>query len=232
MPVMSPVQVFALIRQRGGSAAQAVLFTSIAGAESSFNSTPKPNANKNGTTDYGLFQINSSHLQPGDVLAGWSVQELSDPGRNADAAKIISNGWKNPLPWSTYKNKKYQDYNSQAMQAASEVAGNPGLLQATAPDSGLSIPNPLAPLTDTAQAGIQAVGEVSKIWETLTTPHTWVRILYVIGGTGLAMLGVNALAVAYGLPAAKRMTSFAVSTKQQAVKTAKEFAPKNGGSSA
>ncbi|MDQ3816096.1 MAG: hypothetical protein M3362_00210 [Acidobacteriota bacterium] len=60
--------------------------------------------NKNGTIDYGVFQINSVHLKK-----GWKLSELKDCYKNVDYAYEIykASGWN---PWSTYKNGAYKKF--------------------------------------------------------------------------------------------------------------------------
>ena len=57
--------------------------------------------NRNGSVDYGIFQINSIHLRK-----GWTVEELKDCKKNIEYAYTIykAQGWK---PWSAYTNKSY-----------------------------------------------------------------------------------------------------------------------------
>lgn len=61
------------------------------------------NHNANGTTDYGLWQINSVHLQPGgDLRARFTTADLLDPAKNAEAAFIVSKGGTSWRPWVAY----------------------------------------------------------------------------------------------------------------------------------
>ena len=64
------------------------------------------NANKNGTADYGLFQINSSHLaelQKAGIIQ--SLQDLYDPNANAQAAAYLykQSGYS---PWSSSEHQR------------------------------------------------------------------------------------------------------------------------------
>lgn len=73
----------------------------VAGAESGFNPRAVNNKNTNGTSDYGLFQINSIHKP--------TAQEKTDPYANAKRAykiwKDAGNKW---TPWSAYNAGKHK----------------------------------------------------------------------------------------------------------------------------
>ena len=72
----------------------------VAGAESGWNPRAVNNKNKNGTSDFGLFQINSIHKP--------TAQEKTDPYANAKRAykiwKDAGNKWR---PWAAYNNGSY-----------------------------------------------------------------------------------------------------------------------------
>lgn len=83
----------------------------IISAESDFN--PKNSYhNKNGSTDYGIFQINTVHLSDrGLAIPGNNnsekIQSLLNPGINIDIAFklfVRRKGWRD---WSTYNDGKY-----------------------------------------------------------------------------------------------------------------------------
>lgn len=72
-----------------------VLITAIGLAESSCR-PDATNSNTNGSTDYGLFQVNKPvHPEP--------IECLMDPSCNAKAAFRISSGGTNFYPWCTYE---------------------------------------------------------------------------------------------------------------------------------
>ncbi len=79
----------------------------------------RPNAvndkNSNGSTDRGLFQINSIHRALIDVPA------VFDPLKNAQAALSISSNGTKWTPWSTYNNGAYQKFMPQAQNAAGKA---------------------------------------------------------------------------------------------------------------
>ena len=85
----------------GFSAADAKTATQIALAESSGNRLAT-NHNSNGSTDYGLWQINSVHK---DALA---LGDWKDPATNARMAYLVYKQAGNKFtPWVTYNNGAY-----------------------------------------------------------------------------------------------------------------------------
>jgi cell wall-associated NlpC family hydrolase len=88
-------QIATWARQAGWSEQDIPTVIGIAMAESSGNPGAVNNSNSNGTSDYGLMQINSSH---GDLLKSGS---WSDPVANMRMAKAVydSQGWG---AWTTY----------------------------------------------------------------------------------------------------------------------------------
>jgi hypothetical protein len=68
-------------------------------AENGRHDTNATNHNADGSTDYGLWQINSVH--------GIDPKTLFDPQGNAKAAYSISSQGRNWQPWTTYNSNKY-----------------------------------------------------------------------------------------------------------------------------
>lgn len=83
-------QLESLWKQAGGSATYAAMAAAVATAESGGNPNAS-NKNSNGTTDRGLWQINSIH----------GSQSTFDPVSNARAAVSISKNGTNWRPWCT-----------------------------------------------------------------------------------------------------------------------------------
>lgn len=116
MTILSPITVAFYARAAGFSSQDAVIATAIAGPESGYDTEAINKANKDGSKDYGLWQINSKNtayvdsnfFPPGD---GWS-----NPSVNAKAAKAIydAQGWR---AWSTFRSGAYAPY-LPAAQAA------------------------------------------------------------------------------------------------------------------
>lgn len=83
----------------GGNAKFKVIAAAIAMAESGGKSNAV-NHNTNGSTDRGLWQINSVH----------GSQSTFDPLANAKAAVAISSNGTNWRPWVTYNNGAYKQF--------------------------------------------------------------------------------------------------------------------------
>ena len=143
-------------------------------AESGGNPRAVNTANRNGSVDYGLFQINTVH---GSLL---SQGDKFNPVDNARMAlkvyKQAGNSWK---PWSTFNSGKYKDFNSA-------VAGF-GFL-------------PIDAAVDFARGAIgaaqtvkQATTGVQQVMEVVTSPVLWMRVLLVILAIFLIIVGTVVL---------------------------------------
>lgn len=97
----------------GLSESASVVAIAVALAESGGKPCEVNTKNKNGTTDVGLWQINSVH--------GYSTAEMKHPAKNAAAmAKISKNGtdWS---PWVAYTSGAFRSFMDQATEATGEV---------------------------------------------------------------------------------------------------------------
>lgn len=105
----------------GFRGADLVIAVAVAKAESGWDPSAT-NANTNGSTDYGLFQINSVHAA---ILAGG---DWSDPQDNAVMAHQVwldaGSSWS---PWVTYWSGSYRQWMRDATAATSGVAGCPAV---------------------------------------------------------------------------------------------------------
>lgn len=151
----------------------------VALAESRGDSTAT-HVNANGTTDYGLWQINSVHLQAGGILAGVTPADLLTAVGNASAAKRVYNAQKWSA-WSTYKSGAYLLFMERARKVALTASG-----EGTVTDPETKTTGPLDSLGDLAN-------NLSKPFEWLGTPRNWLRIGYVILGGVLVTAGAVAV---------------------------------------
>jgi surface antigen len=101
MTVLTRSQVAQYAAQAGFKGNALTIALAVAQAESSFR-TDAINHNTNGSTDYGLWQINSIH--------GYSSSQLMNPLYNAQAAYKISGSGSNWQPWTTYNTGAYLKY--------------------------------------------------------------------------------------------------------------------------
>lgn len=146
-----------------------VTCVSIAKAESS-GRTNAVNQNTDGSTDKGVWQINTVH---DEKLPG---QDRMDPAVNAQLMMLISSGGTNWQPWSTFNNGAYQRFTSEV---TAELTGKTFAPGAGAPSSGLF--------------GGSGISSVTGFFEALTDMKTWVRIGKGVAGAGLIGLGVVAI---------------------------------------
>lgn len=103
MATLSTSQIATLAQQAGFAGNTVPIAVAICLAESSGNTTATHH-NLDGSTDYGLWQINSIHTQYNPVLL------ISNPLYNAQAAYQISSGGRNWNPWTTYTSGAYKKY--------------------------------------------------------------------------------------------------------------------------
>jgi len=106
-------QIEAIWIQYGGNPAAAPMAAAIALAESGGNPNAVNTANSNGTTDRGLWQINSVH----------GAQSTFDLAANTRAAIAISNNGANWRPWTTYNTGAYRKYYNSSVQPSPTPPG-------------------------------------------------------------------------------------------------------------
>lgn len=114
-------QLKSLWIRNGGSSASADIAAAVALAESG-GVAGASNSNTDGSTDRGLWQINSVH----------GSQSTFDPIANVKAAIAISNNGKNWNPWVTFKTGAYKKFMSPT--TAANASGTP------ATTTGITIP--------------------------------------------------------------------------------------------
>jgi len=151
----SKVTLAQLWIEAGGSPSVANTMAAIAMAESSGN-TQAIDHDANGTTDYGLWQINSVHGYNSALL-------LSDPLYNAKAAVAVYNS-SGLEAWTTYTSGAYEKY----LNDDSSITVNPG------PSAGITRPGgePVGADGQPKDTG-QGVTDLFTAYETeLDTPRT------------------------------------------------------------
>lgn len=181
----------------GGSIAAAPIAAAVAMAESGGCVDAVSPRNSNGTTDAGLWQINSIHA---------TNAQMVDPVANVKMAISLSGNGTSWTPWSTYNSGAYQRYLAggqpsytfpAGLKAGATLTGfSPwnnllGPFGGIGPFSGL---NPVSGLSDTARsiAGlVQAIlkpieyADAAALW--LSNPRNWGRVVMV--GAGVLIIG-------------------------------------------
>ena len=147
-----------------------VICVAIAQAESGGNTKAVNAANTNGTTDKGLWQINTVH---DGKLPG---QDRFNPDVNAELMMQISSGGTNWQPWSTYNNGAYAKYTAEVASALGATDFKPNGDISTG--LGDLIP------------GSSSVTSVVKFFEALTDINVWIRVGKILLGAALAAFGI------------------------------------------
>ena len=163
-------------------ASHRVTAVAVALAESGGNATAT-NSNSNGSTDHGLWQINSVHE---DVLRSGDWRDPAANGRMA-AAVYLKQGWR---AWYAYRDNKHVPFLTRA-QAAVKAAAND-------PDNGDGLFDGLVPDVDIPGLdGVQeAAGWVTRVASVLADRDLWVRVGILAVGGVLMAVGVVALVTA------------------------------------
>lgn len=152
-------QIAAWARQAGWAESDIPMVIRIAQAESS-RSLTATNSNSNGSTDYGLMQINTVHRGDGGAIdsnfftgGGWK-----DPVQNLRAALQIKNaaggGWG---PWSTFTNGSFKGYSPEYHVATATLNASTGYVGGN---------------ISAGTTGLRAQ-VVSKGMQYLGTPYVW-----------------------------------------------------------
>ncbi len=112
-------QLYQIARRNGANENEARTLAAIALAESGGNSRALNGNNRNGSVDYGLWQINSVHKK-----SGFDPRRANDPDYNAQWAVRIMRDAKGFTPWTVYKTGAYRQYVRQG--AAPRAPGGGG----------------------------------------------------------------------------------------------------------
>lgn len=182
----------------------------VALAESGGDPAAVGGPNRDGSHDYGLWQINDK-AHPGDAA------KALDPAACAAAAYRISSAGRSFTPWSTMGNGTAAAQLGRASLAvAASPASTPTTTQAGFDVPGTNIPGIDLPgwtdplhllgsaggaisstgdaLASVAKAAVAFVGFEARAVEWVGNPHNMLRILQVAGGSVLLIMGVRALA--------------------------------------
>jgi hypothetical protein len=128
------------------------------------------NRNTNGTTDYGLWQINSIHTDA-LKLGNWQV-----PTDNAKMAYMVFKQRGSWSAWSAYNNNSYLKFEVRARTALVAL----GLFEKEIPDA-------IKGATDGPQlpGGPGTVDTIAKFFEFISDKHNWQRLGMIVVGAFL-----------------------------------------------
>ena len=113
--VLTPEQIADFAAEAGFGRDELAVAVAVALAESGGDVDAVNDQNSNGTTDYGLWQINSVHAQ-----AGWfETSEAFEPLYNAQAARrIYMNAGSSWTPWVAFNSGAHEQHMPAAQAAA------------------------------------------------------------------------------------------------------------------
>ena len=135
----------------GATPTEASNLTGISGAESNFGKSPVSPQNKDGSRDYGYFQINN-HAWPQFGGAAVASKPLSDQA----AAALHIYRTQGPGAWTTYKTGAYKSYLGKDATGPGAIVP-PGA--ATTPGTTLNTPPPAASIANALAGGTGANGQ-------------------------------------------------------------------------
>lgn len=183
MTIYSYDDLISLAIYAGFSQTAAPTAAAIALAESGGRSDAT-NTNKNGSKDYGLWQINSIHAA---ILKGGNWKDGPD---NAEMAyKVYRNSGKSFRPWVTYNSGSYKQFmKGDNAKSAAATASASNAVDLT-PWDGI-IPGPDGLLDPFGLRKIvpnpgEVVNGTVKIFSTLTDPNFWRRAGMISLGLGI-----------------------------------------------
>lgn len=175
---LTPQQIAGAAQAAGFPPDQIVTATAVALAESG-GETTATNRNSNGSTDYGLWQINTVHgalLNQGDKF---------NPLDNAKMALTVyaraGNQW---TPWSVYKSGTYRaQINTATLAARNPVppAGAADAITASDPNATATPVAAASPLDMLGPIG-SALGSITGVLDKVTSGSLWLRVgAFIIG---------------------------------------------------
>jgi len=202
--VLSDAQIAATARLAGFTGQDVVTAVAVALAESS-GRTDATNHNSDGSTDYGLWQINSVHA---DLLKSGNWQTPLDNAKMAKSVHDNAGSWQ---PWSTFNSGAWLAYYGRAKVASTATtdavttAGQPNVTltgfdwKTILEGPGALIPGFSGALGGGA-AGALTGGGISGLADAITSlgkflafvadPKNWLRVAEFLGGLAIVAWGL------------------------------------------
>lgn len=184
MARVSSQRVVQAARGAGFAGTDLVRAVAIASLESGFKTDAVSKPNRNGTRDYGLWQINSVHKP--------TQHNWSDPDVNAQLAyRVYSEAGRRFTPWTVYKNGSYLLVmpTAAAWVAASDSAAGKAIELAQGPVlGGVDAAEGAAGAVADVTSGV--VSQAGDVIEALGSQETWLRVAKVWAGMLLVGIGV------------------------------------------
>jgi len=149
------------------------------------------NRNTNGTTDSGLWQINSIHQRAHPT---WTVEALKNPQTNAEAMGVLSQKGASFSAWTgTYVKGLHRPYMERA-RIANEAAQDNPLSERLGDIADPSNLNPANVIDNVAGAIGSLTEAVAGFVSFVTDPDTWRRVAIVGLGAAVVVIGVSVVA--------------------------------------
>lgn len=193
MATLSPRDIATAAKQAGFPADQVQTAVAVALAESGGNPAAVNTANRNGSVDYGLWQINTIH---GPLL---SQGDKFNPNDNAKMAYTVwSRAGGKWTPWSVYNNRRYVTFMPQAALAAASAnqQSGSGNSPAGASATGSATADPNTPQGSAAAqpttSGLSMTG-VAEFVSQLVSGGLWLRLGSIVFGAALILFSLNKL---------------------------------------
>lgn len=162
MPVLSASQIAGYASKAGVTGQNVQIATAIALAESGGDTDKVSPQNRNGTYDFGTWQINGVHK---DLLASHNWR---DPADNAAMMFIISNGGTNWKPWASYTSGAYLTHYAAA-NVSPDTSGSGSVITASNNE-------------------FSAMQNFAKL---ISDPRTWQRLGMVLGGSVMILVAIH-----------------------------------------
>ena len=154
-----------LARAAGFPENQIAMAVAVSIAENQAGDPAVTHVNSNGSTDVGLWQINT--------VNGYGIEPMKDPTANAKAAFNIWNARKSWTPWSTYKSGRAMAFFQRGQFAARDKSvPNPGGGPTVSIDDNSSLQN------------------IVDFFKFISDPHNWQRVGMFALGVILLMVGL------------------------------------------
>jgi hypothetical protein len=185
----SGVEVAKAAHSAGFPDSELVTAVAVAYAESTFN-VNATHKNSDGSTDYGVWQINSVHK---DILGSGNWASLGD---NAKMARAVwqAQGWN---AWSVHKPSDaigYARYQAAIPAAIAFVTVGVGPAAAAAGTGGAAAGEAQG-VIGAGQDALNTASEIAREPLTvLTQPESWLRIATVVVGGALILIGLSLFA--------------------------------------
>jgi len=190
--IISPMACWIIAETVGFVGHDRVIAAAVAMAESGGGNAHATHTNSNGTTDFGLWQINSVHA---DLFNQYDWAVPGDNGRMAHAVWQGAGGkW---TPWATYPNAANLQMNKVIADIKSNGVKNPDTDSAQPYIANISdyVAQAVGDTLNQNVPGYQQLADITKFLSKLSNPKSWASVGFILlGGILLLVLAWKMLA--------------------------------------